>query len=108
RLGGQLSVGLAAADGLEVVGDEVVGVDLGLGAGGQLLAAVWAHGGEFGGGDGFAVRGGEVDLLSGELGADFAADEGVGPGQQAAGGDQGDGEEQAGGSQQDVEVSASH
>jgi hypothetical protein len=34
-LGRQLRVGLAAAGRLEVIGDEVVGVDLGLGAGGQ-------------------------------------------------------------------------
>jgi hypothetical protein len=56
-------------------GDEVVGVDLGLGAGGQLLAAVLPHRGELGGGDGLAVRGREEDLLRGELGVDFAADE---------------------------------
>ena len=50
----------------------------------------------------------EVDLLGGELGVDFVADEGVGPGQQAACGDQGDGQEQAGDGHQDVEGSAFH
>ena len=55
----QLGVGLAAAGGLEVIGDEVVGVDLGLSAGGQLLAAVLPHRGELRGGDGLAVRGRE-------------------------------------------------
>ena len=47
-LGGELRVGLAAADRLEVIGDEVIGVDVGLGAGRQLLSGVGVHGGNCG------------------------------------------------------------
>jgi hypothetical protein len=36
----ELRVGLAAADLVQVHGDEVIGVDLGLGTGGQLLAGI--------------------------------------------------------------------
>ena len=66
----------------------MVGVDLGLRAGGQVLAAVLPHRGEPGGGDCLAVRGREIDLLGGELGVHFVPDEGMGPGQQHAGRDQ--------------------
>jgi hypothetical protein len=57
-----------------VVGDEVVRVDLGLGAGGQLLPAVLPHRGELGSRDGRAVGRREVDLLGGEPGVHFIAD----------------------------------
>src|SRR3984957_1705067 len=106
--GGQLGVGLAAADDLEVVGDEVVGPDFCLGAGGELLSGVLVHGGEFGGLDGGAVAGGEEDFLGGELVVDLVVDEVVAPQGQCAGDGEGDGEEQSGDGDEDVEGSALH
>ena len=67
-LGRQLAVSLAAADFLEVHGDEVVGVRLGLRAVGHLLTRVGAHGRFVRGGQGGELRGArsrEKDLLSG-------------------------------------------
>jgi hypothetical protein len=80
--GAELGVGLAAAGCLEVVGDEVVGVDLGLRAGGQLLAGVLLHRGELGSGDRGAALGREVDLLRRELAVYLVVDEVVRPRQQ--------------------------
>src|SRR4029079_13558461 len=88
--------------------DEVVGVDLGLRACGELLAPVLPHRGVLGGGDCLAVRGREEDLLGGELGMHFVPDVAVSPGEQPAGCDKRDREEQACGRHQDVEGYASH
>ncbi len=59
----------------------MVGVDLGLGAGGQLLPGVLVHRGELRGLDSGAVTRREVDLLRSELGVHFVPDEVMGPGQ---------------------------
>ena len=85
RCRGQLRVRLAAADLPQVDGDEVVGVGLGLRAGGHLLAGVGGHGRGVGGGqglDGRAARGREIDLLGSELGVHLVAHEIVSPQQQ--------------------------
>ena len=85
--GGQLGVGLALAHLGEVDGDEVVGVGLGLRAGGQRLPGVGAHGGLVGGGQGLEPGvgcGGEDDFLGGELVVHLAVGERVAPHQQPA------------------------
>jgi len=91
-----------------VVGDEVVGVGLGLRTGRQLLAGVLLHRGELRCLDGRAVLGREVDLLLGKLLVHLVADEVVRPREQAAGHHEHRGEEQSHAANQHVERSALH
>ena len=111
----ELRVGLAPADLLEVHCDEVIGVGLGLRAGGELLPGVLRHRRDHAGRDlgahlgvGECCRRREGDLLLGQLVVDVAVGEAVAPQSQCAGGKEDDDEDGSPRAQKHVESLAPH